>query len=103
LIPAPTERSTIPPSPPTPADDGRDGPPQPGDDVIITVEHDQTDARFMNAPHTECQQCGAAVDRREPHTTAFIRTETTLGPQHRRPVFFDADCWRAFAAAHAQE
>jgi hypothetical protein len=79
-----------------------DAPPAPDDGVIINVEHDQTDARFQTAPYTECQRCGATIDRREPHTTAFIRIQSRLGAQHRRPAFCDVACWRAFATHDAQ-
>jgi hypothetical protein len=56
----------------------------------ITVEHGHTSARFRNAPHTECQECSAVVDRREPYTGAFIRIQeasrhSTSGPRSAIP------------------
>lgn len=74
-----------------------DEPPDTDEGHIISVEHDHTNSRYQNAPYKKCQVCGAAVDRREPHTTAFIRVETSIAPQHKRPVFCDPECWLTFA------
>lgn len=47
--------------------------------TLMTVEHDYAEIRFRIGADTACQSCGAAVDQRESHTTAFLRLETTLG------------------------
>jgi hypothetical protein len=87
---------------PRPAEYRLDAPPTTDEGSIINVEHDHTNARFRNAPDKTCQQCAATVDRRTPHTTAFIRVHSSLGPKHKRPVFCDVDCWLAFATGGAQ-
>jgi hypothetical protein len=88
---------------PRPAEYNLETAPGTDEGKIITVEHGHTNARFRNAPHKECQECGAAVDRREPHTTAFIRMQGDIAPQHKRPAFCDPTCWRAFATAAESE
>lgn len=70
---------------PRPAEYNLETAPSTDEGEVMTVEHGHTDARFRNALHTECQECGAVVDRREPHTAAFIRMQgasrrSTSGP-----------------------
>jgi hypothetical protein len=75
---------------PRPAEYNLETAPGTGEGEVITVEHGHTDARFRNAPHTEYQECDTTVDRREPHTAAFIRIQgasrhSTGGPPSAIP------------------
>lgn len=97
LIPHPRQQPTMPPKGPRSAESLLSGPLARDQGTMINVKHDHVATRFRHGGRTECQQCGAPVDRTEPHTTAFIRLETALGLHHKRPAFCGSECWQAFA------